>query len=72
MIEAVDLVAVVSASAVVAIGPIDRPFASIGPSTSAALRGIGMEPVVESAERSFDSLAQAIRDYADASPHRRA
>jgi uroporphyrinogen-III synthase len=35
-------------------------FASIGPTTSAALRRIGIEPWLEAPQRSFESLAQAI------------
>ncbi len=36
------------------------PFASIGPTTSAELRRIGIEPWLEAPQRSFRSLAQAI------------
>jgi len=60
VIERVQLIAVASASAVKAIGRIDLPFASLGPSTSAALRVLDIEPVVEAPQRSFESLAQAI------------
>ncbi len=38
----------------------ELPFASIGPTTSNALRRIGIEPAIEASERSFDSLARAI------------
>ena len=56
----VDVAAVASPSAVNAIGPVPLPFASIGPSTSWALRRIGVEPWIEAPGRSFHSLAQAI------------
>lgn len=58
-----DVVAVTSASAVQAIGPLALPFASIGPSTSKALREIGVEPWVEAAEPNFDALASVIVDH---------
>ena len=57
-----DVAAVTSASAVYAVGPIDMRFASIGVSTSKALREIGIEPWVEAAEPSFNALAHAIAD----------
>ena len=60
VVKRVEVVAVASPSAVDAIGPLDLPFASIGPSTSAALRRIGCEPWVEASDRSFKSLAAAI------------
>ncbi len=60
VVKRVEVVAVASPSAVDAIGPLDLPFASIGPSTSAALRRIGCEPWVEAPARSFKSLAAAI------------
>ncbi len=37
-------------------------FASIGPTTSAALRRMGVSPWAEAGERSFESLAHAIAD----------
>lgn len=58
-----DVVTVTSASAVQAIGPLEIPFASIGVSTSKALRQINMEPWVEAEEPSFDSLASAIASH---------
>ncbi|UCE59271.1 MAG: uroporphyrinogen-III synthase [Phycisphaerales bacterium] len=58
--DRVDVVAVASPSAVNAIGPTDLPLASIGPSTSAAIRELGMEPWLESPEPSFQSLADGI------------
>lgn len=60
VVKRVDVVSVVSPSAVDAVGPVDLPVASIGPSTSAAIRGLGIEPWVEAPERSFTSLADAI------------
>jgi uroporphyrinogen-III synthase len=72
VIEQVDVVAVVSPSAVLAIGPLDLPFASIGPTTSAALRKAGREPWVEAPTPSFEALAAAIAAQADDSRHQRA
>ena len=72
VVESVDVVSVASASAVDAIGKLDRPYASIGPSTSKALRSLGIEPWVEAPLRSFDSLAAAIVDHANDSRHQRA
>jgi uroporphyrinogen-III synthase len=37
-------------------------FASIGPTTSEALRAIGIEPWVEALEPTFEFLARAIAD----------
>ena len=72
VVDRVDIVAVASPSAVKAVGPLDLPFASIGPSTSAALREIGREPLVEAPERSFDSLAEALATRAGDLPDRQA
>lgn len=58
--DEVDVIAVASPSAVRAIGKVDKPFASIGPTTSAALRELGIEPWVEAPEKSFPSLTRAI------------
>ena len=63
-VERVDVVCVASPSAVNCVGPVDLPFASIGPTTSAAIREIGMEPWVEAPQRSFESLATVIRERA--------
>ncbi len=65
VVDRIDVVAVVSPSAIEAIRDAglnlrDLRFASIGPTTSAALRELGIEPVVEAPERSFESLAQAV------------
>lgn len=60
VIRRVDLITVASPSAVEAIGPLDLPFASIGPTTSEALRKIGRPPWIEAPDPSFASLAQAI------------
>jgi uroporphyrinogen-III synthase len=55
-----EVIAVASPSAARAIGQIAKPCASIGPTTSAALRELGVEPWVEAADKSFVSLAEAI------------
>jgi len=68
VIGRVDAVAVASPSAVEAVGPVDLPFASIGPSTSAAVRKLGREPWLQAPQRSFDSLARAIAARADELP----
>ena len=64
VINRVDIIAVASPSAIRAIGPVDLPFASIGPTTSAAVRETGREPWVESPSPSFESLAAAIEQRA--------
>ena len=63
VVNGVDIVSVVSPSAVDIVGPVTLPFASIGPITSEALRRIGIEPAVEAPHRTFESLAQAVVDY---------
>lgn len=68
----VDVVSVASPSAVRAVGPVDLPFASIGPTTSVAIRQIGRQPWVEAPAPSFDSLAAAIAAQANDSRHHRA
>ena len=60
VIQRVNVIAVASASAVRAIGPTDLPLASIGRSTSAAIRALGVEPWLEAPSPSFDALAAAI------------
>jgi uroporphyrinogen-III synthase len=72
VISRVDVVTVASPSAVHAIGKVDLPFASIGATTSAALRKIGTEPWLQAPEPSFESLAAAIAAQAGESPHHRA
>ncbi len=67
VVERVNVVSVASPSAVQAVGPVDLPFASIGPTTSAALRKIGREPWVEAPTPSFDALATAIAARASSS-----
>jgi uroporphyrinogen-III synthase len=64
VIERVDVVSVASPSAVNGVGPVNLPFASIGPTTSAAIRALGKEPWVEAPRPSFESLATIIRDRA--------
>ncbi len=66
ILDAVDVVAVASPSAVQAIGCVDLPCASIGPTTSAALRDIGIEPWIEAREKSFESLAESIAAQGEA------
>ena len=72
VIEKVNVVSVASPSAVRAVGRVDLPFASIGPTTSAAIRQIGRRPWVEAPMPSFDSLAAAIAAQANDSRHQRA
>jgi len=72
VVDRVELVAVASPSAVRAIGSIDLPFASIGPTTSKELAALGRTLAVEAPERSFESLATAIAAYASDSRHHRA
>lgn len=72
LLQEVEIVAVTSPSAVRAVGPVDLRFASIGPTTSAALRDIGAAPWVEAPQPSFESLAAAIAAQAEASRHHRA
>ncbi len=72
VIKRVDVASVASPSAVNAVGAVGLSFASIGPSTSAALRKLGIEPWVEAPKRSFASLASAISNQAGASRHHRA
>lgn len=62
VIDRVDGVAVASPSAVSAIGPLDLPFASIGPTTTAALKRLGIDPWVEAPTPSFDALASVIAE----------
>lgn len=71
-IERVDMISVTSPSAVDIIDSTDRPFASVGPTTTRALQKKGIGPVVEASDRSFESLASAIADYDRASRHHRA
>ncbi|MHC4381896.1 MAG: uroporphyrinogen-III synthase [Planctomycetota bacterium] len=72
VVEEVDVVAVASPSAVRAVGTVDLPYASIGPTTTAALRETGIEPWVEAAEPSFEALARAIADQCGSSRSQRA
>ncbi len=64
VIGRVEVVALVSPSAVEAVGPVDLPLASMGPSTSAAIRKLGREPWIEAPQRSFESLAHALAEKA--------
>lgn len=66
------IAAVASPSAVAAIGEITLPLASIGRTTSAAIRQRGLEPAVEAASPSFEHLAEAIASYLSDSRHQRA
>lgn len=69
VVDEVEIITVTSASAVRAIGVLTLPFASIGPSTTAALGEIGITPWVESPQPHFDSLAQAIAAQMNVSRH---
>jgi len=60
IVARVDIVAVASPTAVRAVGRVDLPYASIGRSTSAAIRALGREPWVEADPPSFAALAAAI------------
>ena len=60
------IAAVASPSAVAALGGIDVPLASIGRTTSAAIRRIGRQPAVEAAQPTFEDLAAAILVYESA------
>jgi uroporphyrinogen-III synthase len=60
VVDQTEVAAVTSASAAEAIATVDVKFASIGPSTSKALRSAGKEPWIEAPQRTFTSLAQAI------------
>jgi uroporphyrinogen-III synthase len=62
VVEEVDVVAVASPSAVRAVGRVDLPYASIGATTTVALREGGIKPWVEAAEPSFEALARAIAE----------
>ncbi len=77
VIDRVHVGSVASPSAVEAIRAAgfslrELPFATIGPTTSAALRRIGIEPWLEAPQRSFEALARAIADQRSESPHQRA
>jgi len=60
--DCVEVLSVVSPSAVWAVVPTKLPAASIGPTTSQVLRSLGIEPWVEAPKRSFESLAAAIAE----------
>ncbi len=65
VLDRIDIIAVTSPSAVTALYSAKlnlgaHRFASIGPTTSTALRQINLEPWLEAPHRSFDSLADAI------------
>ena len=72
VVDEVEIVTVTSASAVRAIGVLTLPFATIGPSTTAALGEIGITAWVESPQPNFDSLAKAIAAQVNVSRHHRA
>ncbi len=72
ILNRVDVVSVASPSAVRAIGQVDLPFASIGPTTSAALHEMGITPWIVAEEKTFDSLAKTIAAQGSPSRHRRA
>lgn len=60
VIRRVEVISVTSPSAVGVIGVVQLPYATIGPTTSASLRRIGIEPWLEAPKRSFKFLADAI------------
>jgi uroporphyrinogen-III synthase len=60
VVERVDVAALASPSAVAAMGAVTLPLASIGATTSAAIRRLGMSVWVEAQEPSFEALARAI------------
>ncbi len=64
IIDRIDIAAFASPSAVHSVatrlGPLAIPAASIGPTTSAAIRQAGGQVVTESPDRSFASLARSI------------
>jgi uroporphyrinogen-III synthase len=66
------IAAVASPSAFEALGDIDIPLASIGRTTSEAIRRRHREPAVEASYPSFEHLAAAIADYLSDSRHHRA
>lgn len=72
VVEKVDVVAVASPSAVRAVGLVKLPFASIGPTTSQAIRELGTEPWLQAPEPGFEALAAAIAAQATDSRHQRA
>lgn len=77
VVERVDLIAITSPSAADTLHAANvnlrnRVVASIGPSTSSALRSHGLEPTIEAPQRSLESLADAIQHYAHDSRHQRA
>lgn len=67
--EHVDLAIVTSPSAVAPLARLGIPLASIGETTSRAIRAAGLVPVVEAAQPTFESLAAAVADYANRSRH---
>ncbi len=72
IVDEVDIVSVTSASAVRAVGVVKLLYASIGSSTTTALRKIGVQPWVESPQPNFDSLAETIAAQVNVSRHHRA
>jgi uroporphyrinogen-III synthase len=60
VVAEVEVCAVASPSAVRSVGPVPVPFASLGATTTAALRDIGIAPWVEAPEPTFPALAAAI------------
>lgn len=62
IIKRAEIAAVASPSAVLAIGRVSLPLASIGPTTTRVIRALGMKPAVEADKPSFDALARAIAE----------
>ena len=63
VIEHIDWITVTSPSAVRTIGPLESPFASIGPATTAALCELALTPRVEAVRPTFGDLARGIADH---------
>jgi uroporphyrinogen-III synthase len=70
--QRVDAAAIASPSAARAIGMTELPCASIGPTTSNAMRRIGIEPCVEATEPTLEHLAASVADYIRSCRHQRA
>ncbi|MCO6435676.1 MAG: uroporphyrinogen-III synthase [Phycisphaerae bacterium] len=60
VVHRVDVISVASASAVRAVGKYDKRYASIGSTTTKALRELGVDPWVQAETPSFEALAQVI------------
>lgn len=77
VIDRIDLIALSSPSAVDSLSNAgitlrDYTLASIGPTTSKAIRVHNTEPSIEAPRRTLESLAEAIENYGNDSRHQRA